>query len=556
MPGEERALQQFADIVAEKIVDAKRAEELRKIVADHQVWLQTGGEDGRKADLRGFNLERLNLSNLNLRGADLRGARLAGARLDGADLWQGDLRGANLTDARLLGARLEGANLDGADLHRASLREAVAYGTRFTDVRMSHADFSNADLGAADFSGADGRAAGFDGARMYGIRAVGTDFSEALFQQSGGQRTDLRHADLRSAVLEDASMRGTNLGQADLTNARMARANAAGANLHHANLENTDMRKVRARGCRSARAAGAGPDRRGPARVQPGWQPARRGEDGGGEARRGQPGRREAAAIGGAGRAGQDAARAGALAARRGRTHRPNRGRGPVGSLDAVERTLPLDRLLAGHPSANLLVAAERVSVRIADCDLSQALAQRCVPPRVKHPGGGAEGGQVVAMELARRVLLAVDQDPVADQGQALVGIEFRIQQGRVLEQPRVGVFEVLFPVCAVASEHRVSCEGSDVPGRTWVTSLARPRWQRPHRGGFGGSRGLPVLREGLILHSSRGSRACPKSALEVARSIWPFCHDQPLSPRNRAQTWWICERPSLLWVSHEREFD
>ncbi len=52
MPGEERALQQFADIVAEKIVDAKRAEELRKIVADHQVWLQTGGQDGRKADLR------------------------------------------------------------------------------------------------------------------------------------------------------------------------------------------------------------------------------------------------------------------------------------------------------------------------------------------------------------------------------------------------------------------------------------------------------------------------------------------------------------------------
>ena len=44
----------------------KRAEELRKIVADHEVWLQTGGEDGRKADLRGFNLERLNLSDLDL----------------------------------------------------------------------------------------------------------------------------------------------------------------------------------------------------------------------------------------------------------------------------------------------------------------------------------------------------------------------------------------------------------------------------------------------------------------------------------------------------------
>ena len=503
MPGEERALQQFADIVAEKIVDAKRAAGLGKIVADHQVWLQTGGQDGRKADLRGFNLERLNLSNLDLSQADLRGARMAGARLDGATLERADLRGANLTAVRGLEVRLGGANLDGArlvdarllgaDLGRATLREAVAYGARFTDVRMSHADFSNADLGAADFSGADGRAAGFDGARMYGIRAVGTDFSEALFQASGGQRTDLRHADLRSAVLEAASMRGTNLGQADLTNARMARANAAGVNLHHATLENTDMREIRARG--------AGPDRRGPAGVQPGREPARGGADGGGQARRGQPGRREAAAIGRAARAGQDAARAGPLAARSGRAHRADLYRGPFSPSPAAGDALPLDRLLAGHPGADLLVAAEQVSVRIVDLDLGQVLPEPSVATAINHARCIIEGESVVAMELARRVLLAVDQDPVADQRQALVAVELRIQQGRVLEQPRVGVAEVLFPV---SSEHCVSSVGSDVPGRIWVTSPARPRWQRPHCGRFRGCRGPPVLRKGLILHSSR----------------------------------------------------
>ena len=74
------ALEQFADIVAETIVDHKRAEALRRIVADHQTSLQCGGEDGRKADLRGFNLERLNLSRLDLSGANLRGANLTAVR--------------------------------------------------------------------------------------------------------------------------------------------------------------------------------------------------------------------------------------------------------------------------------------------------------------------------------------------------------------------------------------------------------------------------------------------------------------------------------------------
>ena len=120
-----RALQHFADVVAEKIVDHKRAEELRRMVVDHQAWLQTGGEDGRKADLRGFTLERLNLSNLDLHGADLRGARI-----DGSSLKRVDLQGANLT------------------------------AVRGCEAWMGRADLSNVDLGAVDFSGGDARMEG------------------------------------------------------------------------------------------------------------------------------------------------------------------------------------------------------------------------------------------------------------------------------------------------------------------------------------------------------------------------------------------------------------
>ena len=61
---------------------------------------------------------------------------------------------------------------------------------------MGWADLSNADPGAVDFSGTDARETAFDGARMYGVRAVGADFPEALFQNRGAHWT-LRAGDFR-----------------------------------------------------------------------------------------------------------------------------------------------------------------------------------------------------------------------------------------------------------------------------------------------------------------------------------------------------------------------
>ena len=57
--------------------------ELQKILDEHKVLVESCGEQGSKADLR---------------GADLREANLGGANLYGANLGGADLRGANLPD--------------------------------------------------------------------------------------------------------------------------------------------------------------------------------------------------------------------------------------------------------------------------------------------------------------------------------------------------------------------------------------------------------------------------------------------------------------------------
>ena len=90
--------------------------ELRDILAQHVLWLNSDGEQGRRADLREANLSRAYLFKANLWRADLRGATLTGANLRGANLWRADLRGATLTGANLRGTNLWRADLRGAEL--------------------------------------------------------------------------------------------------------------------------------------------------------------------------------------------------------------------------------------------------------------------------------------------------------------------------------------------------------------------------------------------------------------------------------------------------------
>ena len=72
---------------------------INQIIEQHALWLDTGGEEGSRANLHGANLYGANLTRANLTRANLYGA---------------NLYGANLTLANLNGANLDGANLDGA----------------------------------------------------------------------------------------------------------------------------------------------------------------------------------------------------------------------------------------------------------------------------------------------------------------------------------------------------------------------------------------------------------------------------------------------------------
>ena len=138
-------------------------EEIQKILEEHQRWLESGGEEGERADfsrknlrevnLRGVNLERANLERANLERATLWGANLRGANLWEVNLERANLERANLWGATLWGANLRGANLRGANLWGANLERVNLVGANLLEANLERANLERANLVGANLEG-------------------------------------------------------------------------------------------------------------------------------------------------------------------------------------------------------------------------------------------------------------------------------------------------------------------------------------------------------------------------------------------------------------------
>ena len=120
--------------------------ELKSILAEHKIWIQSNGVQGQRADLKNADLKNADLSGADLSGADLTGADLRNAKLEGAELESARLHGANLTGADLYDASLKDANLGGADLRGAYLRGANLYGADLRYAVLTGANLTGANL--------------------------------------------------------------------------------------------------------------------------------------------------------------------------------------------------------------------------------------------------------------------------------------------------------------------------------------------------------------------------------------------------------------------------
>ena len=75
----------MANLWRNRMMKTYTPEELKHILEQHELWLDTGGEEGQKADLCNANLEDTDLSKADLRYANLRDANLRNAKLSCAN---------------------------------------------------------------------------------------------------------------------------------------------------------------------------------------------------------------------------------------------------------------------------------------------------------------------------------------------------------------------------------------------------------------------------------------------------------------------------------------
>lgn len=170
------------------------------MLKDHQLWLSSGGKEGKQAVFTGYDLSGLdadyakagyivppfwkkrlskidlsnsNLSGLYFRGVDLVqanfcGANLRNAKFDQAILYKADFSGADISEGYIEGSSLKQANLTKADLSKTYIAYSDLRESNLQDANCQETNFQRTQLQGANLHGAD----------FYGARFVATTIEE------------------------------------------------------------------------------------------------------------------------------------------------------------------------------------------------------------------------------------------------------------------------------------------------------------------------------------------------------------------------------------------
>ena len=200
-----------------------------QILQAHQLWLNSEGKEGRRANLKDNDLRHINFSGANLvqaslRGVNLEGVDLRGAQLQEADFTEAKLAGSNLSGLELRRVNFASANLDralldqaelsfcnflNAHLNETSLRDANMERTILRQAQIARANFENANL-----TDANGRESNFTGARFVGTLLARTDMRDAKFDYAEFVNTRFQQTPFKGSTFN-----GVSFTQADFKEA-------------------------------------------------------------------------------------------------------------------------------------------------------------------------------------------------------------------------------------------------------------------------------------------------------------------------------------------------
>jgi len=194
---------------------------LHDIVVAHQQWLNSGGQDGKRANFRGVDLSGMVFAGFTLTQASFRNANLNGTKFTECVLDEADF-----AEATGIGAQFHGCQMKGVNFARANKPN-----TKFVQNQMQKAVFLQARLDSAHFED---------------IRLQESNFREAVFPNLRMVRVEWRKSTLRSMSaahgnFHQVRMDGVDGKEANFNHARFEIVAWHGAYLREASFQNALM---------------------------------------------------------------------------------------------------------------------------------------------------------------------------------------------------------------------------------------------------------------------------------------------------------------------------
>ena len=231
---------------------SEKTKALDKKIENHQLWLDTKGESGERADFSNEKLSFINLSKLNLAQANFYNANLTGAILEDTNLNNANLSKADLSGTRLDGANLSHSDLSGADLSDTNLRYTALDGAYIKNTNLTNT-FENdylKKIGSIEktlenhqffLEGLGGERADFSNQDLSYLNLSNMNLSKAIFKNTDLSHSILNNTDLKSTDFSAANLTEANLSGADLRDSNLVRANLTKANLSDSLLRDSDL---------------------------------------------------------------------------------------------------------------------------------------------------------------------------------------------------------------------------------------------------------------------------------------------------------------------------
>ena len=175
------------------------------MLKDHQLWLSSGGKEGKQAVFTGYDLSGLDSDyaearyivppfwEKNLSKIDLSYSNLSGLYFREVNLSQADFRGANLKNTHFYWATLFDADFSGADISEANIEESSLVQANLTKVNLFKTAIAYSNLEDANLQDANCQETNFQRTQLQGANLHGADFYGARFVATTIEENQLTH---------------------------------------------------------------------------------------------------------------------------------------------------------------------------------------------------------------------------------------------------------------------------------------------------------------------------------------------------------------------------